>query len=98
LYRAGSRDEDHGVLKKDRFLMNLTGVKEGQKVKVTDIEGGEGLSRRLENLGIRKGAVVIKVTAQSYKGPVIVKIGHTQVALGQGMAQKVLVDFIDASV
>ncbi|MBN2483936.1 MAG: ferrous iron transport protein A [Candidatus Omnitrophica bacterium] len=76
--------------------MNLTGVKEGQKMKVTDIEGGEGLMRRLENLGIRKGAVIVKVTAQSYSGPVIVKIGHTQVALGRGMAQKVMVEPVES--
>jgi len=78
-------------------MISLVDIKNNQKVKVTDIAGGDGLTKKLENLGIRRGAIVVKVTDRDYQGPVIVKIGHTQVALGKGMAHKVFVEPVDPS-
>ena len=38
---------------------------------------------------------IIKVTGLFSRGPIIVKVGHTQIALGRGMAAKVMVEPIN---
>ena len=50
------------------------------------------LMQRLEAMGIRPGVVLKKVSNQFLRGPVIIEIGKTQLAIGHGMAVKILVD------
>jgi ferrous iron transport protein A len=63
----------------------------GQSGTVVDIAGGYGLVRRLQALGLRSGKRVTKVSSMFGRGPVTVKVGTTQIALGFGMARKILV-------
>jgi ferrous iron transport protein A len=72
--------------------VDLTQLEEGQSGVVVDIHGGHGLIRRLESLGIRTGKKVTKVSSQLMRGPVTVRIDNSQVALGFGMARKILVE------
>lgn len=58
---------------------------------VAEIHGGQGLIRRLESMGIRVGKRVTKVSSQFMHGPVTVRIDGFQVAVGFGMAKKILV-------
>lgn len=71
---------------------DLTRMKPGEKGKVTDIRGGHGMLRRLETLGIRPGVSITKVSAQFMRGPVVVRVGNTQAAIGFGMARHVFVE------
>lgn len=71
--------------------MDLTQMKVGQVGTVVEIHGGYGLIRRLQALGIRVGVRVIKVSSQIMHGPVTVQIGNTRVAIGFGMAGKIIV-------
>ena len=64
----------------------------GQSGKVVAVDGGHGLSTKLEAMGIRPGVKITKVSGQIMRGPVIAKIGSTQVAIGFGMASRVIVD------
>ena len=70
-------------------LIELLGEKEA---KVISIEGGHGVMRKLYHLGIREGIMIKKVTKTDQSGPVVIKIGHSKVALGRGMAQKIIVE------
>lgn len=72
--------------------IDLTQMKEGERGRVVDIQGGWGLSRRLDDLGIRIGTEVVKVSSQIMRGPVTVRAGNTQVAIGFGMASRVIVE------
>ena len=72
--------------------ISLTEMKNGQKGTVIEIQGGHGLSRRLEGLGIRPGQLITKTSGPFMKGPVTLRVGQGQVALGFGMAGKVLVE------
>jgi ferrous iron transport protein A len=72
--------------------VDLTQLEEGQSGRVVLVSGGHGLIRRLESLGVRVGKKVTKVSAQFMRGPVTVRIDGFQVALGFGMARKVLVE------
>ena len=71
---------------------DLTRMKPGEKGRVIDIRGGHGMLRRLEALGIRPGVAITKVSAQLMRGPVVVRVGNTQAAIGFGMARHVLVE------
>lgn len=71
--------------------MDLTQMKVGQVGTVVGIQGGHGLMRRLQALGIRVGVRVIKVSSQIMRGPVTVQIGNARVAIGFGMARKIIV-------
>ncbi len=71
--------------------MSLTQLRAGQRGRVVRIIGGRGLACKLEALGIREGEEIKKVSEQWMRGPVLLKHGHSQVALGFGMASKVFV-------
>jgi ferrous iron transport protein A len=72
--------------------IDLTQLEEGESGVVVRIDGGYGLVHRLESLGIRVGKKITKVSAQFMHGPVCVRIDSYQVALGFGMAKKILVE------
>ncbi len=73
-------------------MMNLTQLAQGQSARVIKLEGGDAFARKLQNLGIREGVTVKKVRAVSANGPIIIKAGRTEIALGRGMAAKVIVN------
>jgi len=70
--------------------VDLTQLKEGQSGIVIKIDGGLGLIRRLESLGLREGKKVTKVSSQLMRGPITVRIGNSQIAIGFGMARKII--------
>jgi ferrous iron transport protein A len=71
--------------------VTLLAMKEGEAGVVIQVAGGRGLNQRLGAMGIRPGAVLRKISRSLMRGPVIVQIGNARVALGFGMAAKVLV-------
>ena len=70
----------------------LTAMETGQLGKVVQIQGGRGMIGRLEVLGIRIGRELRKVSSQFMRGPVVLEVGNTQVAVGFGMADKIWVE------
>jgi len=72
--------------------MPLTHLKRGQKARIVEVAPGKQASQRLSSLGLRMGAVVVKFSAFALRGPVTVKVGSTTLALGHGVAEKVLVE------
>ena len=72
-------------------VTNLAAMVPGEEGRITGLTSGPGLVRRLEEIGIRSGQHVIKVSGMPLRGPVVVQVGGTRVALGHGMARKVAV-------
>jgi ferrous iron transport protein A len=50
------------------------------------------LVRRLNSMGVRPGLRITKVSSMFMRGPVTVRVGQTQLALGFGMARRILVE------
>jgi ferrous iron transport protein A len=71
--------------------ISLAQMRAGQSGRIVKIDGGHGLVRRLEALGIKEGKEIKKISEQWMRGPVLLQYGNTQVALGFGMASKVMV-------
>lgn len=73
-----------------KSLMPLALAGLGAKVEVVRIAAGNNLSERLTSMGLVPGTV-IEVVNCCCKGPMIVAVKGSRVALGRGMALKVLV-------
>ena len=71
--------------------ISLQKMKAGQSGTVAQLLGGHGLVNRLSALGIRPGKRITKVSSMFMRGPVTVQVNSTQIAIGFGMANKVLV-------
>jgi len=75
--------------------MNLVQLETGRNALVTDLCGGCQFVARLEAMGIRQGSAVLKKSASLLRGPVVVQINDMQIAIGFGMAKKIMVEQID---
>ena len=73
-------------------LKDLTQIDRGKPVKVVEIMGGSHFQEKVEAIGLRIGSHIVKLSAQMLNGPVTIKVGSTKLALGRGMAKKILVD------
>ena len=76
----------------DSTQITLRQMQAGQSGIVVQIQGGHGLINRLSALGIRPGKRITKVGSMFMRGPVTIQLGSAQVAIGFGMANKVIVD------
>jgi ferrous iron transport protein A len=65
-----------------------------QKGKVVDILGGAALHNRLMGMGIYPGKEITKLNHFPLRGPVAIKVGRSVVALGYGMAHKIMVEVL----
>ena len=70
------------------FPLPLASV--GQAVQIEALQGGRGMVQRLTSMGLYAGAVVT-VFNRGTPGPVIVSCGGTRLALGHGIARRVMV-------
>lgn len=71
---------------------SLVQLKAGNRAKVFDISGGGSLESKLMSMGIYKGKEVSKLSHIGLKGPVVIKVGRTILALGHGIADKIMVE------
>ena len=72
--------------------LTLAKMRTGQTGTVVGVLGGHGLIQRLDALGIRPGKKVTKLSSALFRGPVILKVDNAQVAVGFGMARKIIVE------
>jgi len=68
----------------------LSMLPEGREAIVVEVRGGWGLVRRLAELGFTSGTKV-KVLNSAPSGPLLVMVRGSRVALGRGLAMKIIV-------
>jgi ferrous iron transport protein A len=78
------------MMQKRRLALSM--MKNMQSGIVVAINGGRGMCKKLEALGIRVGAGIKKKSALIGSGPVIVLVGNTEIAIGYGMASRIFVE------
>ncbi len=74
----------------DKELVSLLHLRSGRG-QVVEITGGIGLQNHLDSLGIRKGKLVQKIAIHPLRGPIVIELDGTRIAIGRGMANKILV-------
>lgn len=70
--------------------MPLSMAQSGESVQVAAIRAGWGLQRRLADMGLTPG-VRVKVINSGGRGPVVLDIRGSRLALGHGIAHKIMV-------
>lgn len=77
-------------------IMILSQLPFGEFGRVTHIEGGRGILRNLNQLGIHVGDVVSLASRGAFRGPFLVQVHGMQVALGRGVVAHVHVDHLNS--
>lgn len=72
--------------------ISLVKLPVGKKAKIVQINGGHGLHNRLLGLGLYVGRELTKLGNFALKGPVTLRVGRTTVAVGYGVAAKIVVE------
>ncbi|HER23608.1 MAG TPA: ferrous iron transport protein A [Candidatus Atribacteria bacterium] len=72
--------------------ITLDSISENQKVKVMSISGGWGIRQRLSCLGIHPGDLITVKRSAIMRGPILISVHGNQVALGRGVAGKIIVE------
>ena len=69
-------------------------MKVGEIGAISEIKGGERCTKRLSTLGIVVGANTKKLSQQALRGPVIVGLGRSKIAIGFSLAKKIMIEEI----
>jgi ferrous iron transport protein A len=78
----------------EKKKISICQLRQGQSGRVLEILGGHGIAERLNSMGIRPDKSITKVSSAFLKGPITVSVDRCQIAIGYGMAQKVMVEVI----
>ncbi len=77
-------------------MINLSQAPFDKQLKIVGIQGGHGVRRQLLALGFHKNQMIELDSRTILKGPILVKnlTSDTSVALGRGIAQKIMVEVV----
>jgi len=75
--------------------VSLVEMKAGESGIVVEFLGGRGIINRLDALGIRLCKKITKLSSMLMRGPVTVNVDNMTIAIGHGMAKKIIVEVAD---
>ena len=73
--------------------MTLEQVEPTREALVVAITGGRGVSAHLNTLGIHVGDRLTVIDRAPFRGPLLVEVHGSRVALGRGVARQIEVEF-----
>ena len=73
--------------------MTLANALIGETVRLVAVEGGTHIRRRLADMGLSTGMEVKVITGIEH-GPIILSVKDSRLAIGRGMAEKIIVEKI----
>ena len=80
------------ILIMEKKQINITDAKEGQKVTVVSILGGQMAIKRLSDLGLTPQTEIKIVKKIPYRGPIEIEVRGSNIVVGRGLASKILVE------
>ena len=72
-------------------IMTLDKVKINQVVKIEHIDGGRGIRQRLNQMGLFEGSFVKIRRESALGGPLVLEHNNSEIAIGRGMARRIMV-------
>lgn len=66
-------------------------MKPGEKAKIVSLSGGHNFIKKINSMGIRPGKEISKISSGLWRGPQTVLVDKTKIAIGFGMAEKIIV-------
>ena len=78
-------------------MMSLVQAPSDTPLKIVEILGGHGVRRKLFALGFHKNDFIELDSQSIFRGPVLVRnlTSDTSVALGRGIAQRIMIEIVD---
>ena len=73
-----------------RAIIPLAMVTPGRRVRIVSLNAGRGLEAHLIDMGLGVGSEV-EIIQRGAPGPFLVAVKETRLAIGQGMARKIMV-------
>ena len=72
----------------------LTDLPQNREARIIKFMGGHRLHHKLRVMGIREGRIIKIISKQPLHGPLTVAVNGSQVTLGRGMSEKIIVEKI----
>ncbi|MEM3703640.1 MAG: FeoA family protein [Candidatus Bathyarchaeia archaeon] len=91
MFRKRKGIQEQEPPKNEGELSALADLAEGERGVIIKALGGFGLVRRLADMGLTPGVEVKLIRKSSFGGPVEIEVRGVALALGRGVASKVLV-------
>lgn len=73
------------------MILDLTELKTGQKGVIVEVAGGFHFTKKIQSMGIRPGKEITKLSAQLWHGPQTIELDKMRIAVGYGMAKKIMI-------
>lgn len=73
-------------------MTRLMEVSQGKTVRIVGFNAGGGLTAKLSQYGIYPGDCVRVLRKAPLKGPLLVECNQREIALGRGVAEKIIVE------
>lgn len=73
------------------MTIDLTQLQPGEIGIVEEMQGGHGFIKKLQSMGVRQGKRIVKVSSHFWRGPQTIEVDNIQIAIGFGMAKKIMV-------
>ena len=70
----------------------LPQLEKGKIGIIKKLAGGWGLQRKISSLGLRVGKEIRVLSTQPFRGPLVISVDNMRIALGRGMANKIIVE------
>ncbi len=86
------RDTYNHPAAEPRQSVTLAACEPRTDYRVAALPPDEATRRRLHSLGLTEGRIVRKVSGQLFKGPVVIRVHGTELALGHAMAGHIRVE------
>jgi ferrous iron transport protein A len=77
--------------------MRLTEVQPGETIRIVNFEGGRRLEAKLRQMGLLPGDCLRVIRQAPFKGPLLVEVRGREIALGQGVTAKIVVEEIECA-
>lgn len=76
-------------------MITLDQIFKNEKVRVIDIQGGQRIRQRLSQMGIHIGDIITILRFGALRGPILIEVHGSQVALGRGIASRIIVEEVE---
>lgn len=74
-------------------MIPLMLAREGERVKISRVSGGQSFIRRMMDLGLRQG-MEIEIISASGNGTLVIRIDGQRLGVGLGIARKIFVELL----
>jgi len=75
----------------DESGVPLTTLLPGEEAKIVALGSGVGRQHHFRTMGLMEGKIVKVIATQPARGPFVIDVEGTQIAIGRGMARHILI-------